>query len=188
MTGRAAWDHAQAHRRVHAVMTSAMRADASALEALATGPAGARLDPYTREFVRDSRRLLLAGSAGLTCVLAAHRPGEGPDGTPICRGCGTRDCRTLHGLADVLTAYAVRPVPIDRAEAWRRADACFRAEARPVPLAVDEFDEGFIVRPVRPGGASPLIVDRGTGALTRWPDFRREVLIEHYCRYIGDRL
>ncbi|WP_143219984.1 hypothetical protein [Actinomadura sp. CNU-125] len=179
----AAWTHAQVHQRVHAAMSAAMRADDRSIE---RELGDARLDPYTREFVRDARRLVLGCTAALTCVLSAHRAGDDPYGDPVCRGCGTPECRTLHGVVDVLTAYAVRPVPIDRAEAWRRADA--RLGARPV--SVEEFRDGFIVRPTEivADDLSPvLIVDRHNGALSRWPAMPSQLLVREYARYREER-
>lgn len=180
----AAWTHDRVHQRVRSAMAAAMRADDRAIHGLVAEPGGAGLDPHTRAFVREARRLTLACTAALTCVLAAHRPGSDPTGAPICRGCGTAECRTLHGVADVLAAYSVRPAPVDRAEAWRRADACLGG--RPVPVSVEEFRDGFIVRPaeIAADDLSPvLIVDRDTGALSRWPAMPSDLLAREYGRY-----
>ncbi|WP_165978380.1 hypothetical protein [Actinomadura darangshiensis] len=129
MTEPASWTHSQVHLRVHAAMTAAMRADVRAIDAALVQ--NAILDPFSREFVRESRRLVLACTAALICVLSAHRPGDDRHGREICRGCGTRDCRGLRGVADVLAAYTVQPGGVDRAEAWRRADAHFTRGGRP---------------------------------------------------------
>ncbi|MBO2457181.1 hypothetical protein [Actinomadura violacea] len=104
----ATWAHIQVHQRVHSVMTAAMRADARTIDTVLLSLGDGPLAPYSREFVREAQRLVLACTAALTCMLSAHRPGAGPRGDEICRGCGTSDCRTLHGVADVLAAYAVR--------------------------------------------------------------------------------
>lgn len=185
---QAAWTHHQVHQRVHAVMTAAMRADAHAIE-IALGRQD-RLDPHSRRFAVDARRLVLACTAALTCVMAAHRPGDDPHGREICRGCGTPDCRTLRGVCDVLAAYAVHPVAVDRAEAWRRADAHFAGGARPVALVVVEFPAGFLVRRALDGGddVSPLlVVDRETGALSRWPSMPLDALVREYEHYRKER-
>ncbi len=182
MTDPASWTHDQVHRRVHAAMTAAMRADVHSIDA--TLVQHGRLDPYSREFVAQSRRLVLACTAALTCVLSAHRPGGDGHGKQICQGCGTRDCRTLHGVADVLAAYTVRPAPVDRAEAWRRADVYFARDGRPVPVTVEEFADGFITRPATMPSDDPhpvLIVDRDTGALSRWPVLPYDLLIREYA-------
>ncbi|WP_412518525.1 hypothetical protein K8Z49_10900 [Actinomadura madurae] len=184
MTAPASWTHDQVHRRVHAAMTAAMRADVHAIDAALVQ--NGVLDPYSRDFVAESRRLVLACTAALTCVLSAHRPGEDPHGREICRGCGTRGCRTLRGVADVLTAYTVRPCGVDRAEAWRRADAHFTRGARPVPVIVEEFPDGFITRAADAPADDPaplLIVDRHTGALSRWSRMPHPTLIREYTAY-----
>jgi len=184
MTEPASWTHDQVHLRVHAAMTAAMRADPHSIDAALVQTRA--LDPSSREFVAHSRRLVLACTAALTCVLASHRPGEGPNGEPICRGCGTSECRTLRGLAHVFTAYSVRPAPVDRAEAWRRADAHFWRGGRPVPLIVEDFPDGFVARAADGSNdeAAPLlVVDRHTGALSRWPSMPFDVLVCEYTRY-----
>jgi hypothetical protein len=165
-------------------MTAAMRADAHAIETVLGRDE--RLDPYSRRFAVDARRLVLACSAALTCVMATHRPGDDPHGREICRGCGTPDCRTLLGVSDVLAAYAVRPTAVDRAEAWRRAEAHFAAGPRPVPLVVEEFPDGFVVRRALDTGGDPsplLVVDRETAALSRWPSMPFDVLVREYARH-----
>ncbi|MES9605086.1 hypothetical protein [Actinomadura sp. NPDC000929] len=183
MTEPASWTHDQVHLRVHAAMTAAMRADPHSVDA-ALVQAGS-LDSASREFVAQSRRLVLACTAALTCVLASHRPGEGPHGEPVCRGCGTPECRTLRGLAHVLAAYSVRPALVDRAEAWRRADAHFWRGGRPVPLIIEELPDGFVARPADDldDEAPLLIIDGHTGALSRWPSMPLDVLACEYTRY-----
>ncbi|CNF75281.1 Uncharacterised protein [Mycobacterium tuberculosis] len=184
MTEPASWTHDQVHRRVHAAMTAAMRADVHSIDAALVQHG--RLDPYSREFVAQSRRLVLACTAALTCVLSAHRPGGDGHRQQICQGCGTRDCRTLHGVADVLAAYTVRPAPVDRAEAWRRADAYFARDGRPVPVTVEEFADGFITRATTAPSDDlhpVLIIDRETGALSRWPAMPHDLLIREYAAY-----
>ncbi|MUN36471.1 hypothetical protein [Actinomadura litoris] len=164
-------------------MTIAMRADVHAIDAGLVE--GGRLDLNSRKFVGQARGLVLACGAAMTRVLAAHRPGDDPYGREICLGCGIPDCRTLRGVDHVLAAYSVRPVVVDRAEAWRRADACLRPGGRPVPLAVEEFSAGFVARPVEiaAGDTYLLVVDRYTGALSRWPLMPFETLVGEYERY-----
>ncbi|NEA24762.1 hypothetical protein [Actinomadura bangladeshensis] len=184
MTEPAFWTHDQVDRRVHAAMTAAMRADVHSIDAALVQQG--RLDPHSCEFVAQSRRLVLACTAALTCVLSVHHPGGGRRGRQFCQGCGTLDCRTLHGVADVLAAYSVRPAPVDRAEAWRRADAHFARGGRPVPLIVEEFPDGFIARAATNPSGDPhpvVVVDRHTGALSRWPAMPYDVLIREYTDY-----
>ncbi|WP_149263775.1 hypothetical protein [Actinomadura sp. K4S16] len=184
MTEPASWTHDQVHQRVHAAMTAAMRADPHSIDA-ALVQAGS-LDRSSQEFIAQARRLVLACTAALTCVLSAHRPGEGAHGEPVCRGCGTRECRTLRGLAHVLAAYSVRPALVDRAEAWRRADAYFWHDGRPVPLTIEDFPDGFVARAAEDLADDPtplLVIDRHTGALSRWPSMPVELLACEYTRY-----
>ncbi|QKW37293.1 hypothetical protein HUT06_27495 [Actinomadura sp. NAK00032] len=189
MTEPASWTHVRVQRRVHAAMTAAMRADVHAIDAALVQHGSGSLDAHSREFLGASRRLVLACTAALTCVLSTHRPGTDARGRDICHGCGTPGCRTLQGIADVLTAYAVRPGPIDRAEAWRRADNHFAHGARPVPVIVEEFPDGFIARAATAAdGPRPiLIVDRLTGALSRWPSLPHDTLVREYARHHAGR-
>lgn len=185
MTESAAWTHHQVHQRVHAAMTAAMRADVHAIDAALVQNGG--LDPCSREFTGMSRRLVLACTAALTCVLDAHRPGDDARGRRVCLGCGTRDCGTLRSVPHVLAAYTVHPGRVDRAEAWRRADAYFGRGARSVAVLVEEFSDGFAARAADGTGDDVLIVDRCTGALTRWPSMSFDALVREYARYRSNR-
>ncbi|WP_433248661.1 hypothetical protein [Actinomadura nitritigenes] len=75
----------------------------------------------------------------------------------------------MRAVSDVLTAYDIQTHPIDRPEAWRRADAWYAGTAgHPVLLSIESFDEGFIARPAASPSSVPdrvLIIDRDTGAL-----------------------
>ncbi|GAA4147180.1 hypothetical protein [Actinomadura keratinilytica] len=178
MNGGLAAQHGRLQDRVDSVMLIAMRADVRAIHTVA---GDGRADWQTRTFVREARRLTLGCAAGLSAVLDRHRPGTDPYGHEVCRACGTSACSTLKAIADVFAAYAVRPAAVDRAEAWRRADAYLGS--RGVPLVIEEFAEGFVARPV-PGGNGLLVVDRATGALTRWPDLPTAELVERYRHYL----
>ena len=161
-------------------MTTAMRADPHAIDSFIGEAVQGRLDSYSCGLVREARRLVLACGAGLDAVLTVHRPGCDPHGHEICLGCGTPDCRTLRRVSDALAAYAVRPMLVDRAEAWRRADAHLGRG----PLLIEEFEDGFIARPfAHDAEGALLVVDRHTGALSRWPRLPSAELIEHYRRY-----
>ncbi|MBT2211550.1 hypothetical protein [Actinomadura sp. NEAU-AAG7] len=186
MSGPASWTHTEVGKGVHAAMTAALRADPHAIDAVLVEDG--RLDPDSRRFVGQARGLVLACGTAMTRVLAVHRPGDDPYGREICRGCGTPDCRTLRGVDHVLAAYSVRPVVVDRAEAWRRADAWLRRRGRSVPLAVAEFPGGFVARPVESVTDEPgplLVVDRYTGALSRWPRMPFEALVREYERSVS---
>ncbi|XRQ02315.1 hypothetical protein ACN3XK_37555, partial [Actinomadura welshii] len=78
--------------------------------------------------------------------------------------------------------------PLDRPEAWRRADAWYTRTTggRPVLLSVESFDHGFIARPAIPPPEAPdhvLIIDRDTAALTLWPAYATDTLATQYGRY-----
>jgi hypothetical protein len=180
--------------QVQSMMTVAMRADPAALVVRAGELVGrGELDPHSAGFVREARQLVLCGGAALLSVLEAHRPGTDPYGEEICTGCGAPACRTLRLVSEVLNAYlAGRPCGVDRAEAWRRADAWFaNTTAGPCTVLVEDMGEGFVTRaiPYIENEAGPLlIVDRRTGALTQWPHLPREVLVEQYRRYLRGTL
>ncbi|MBO2451202.1 hypothetical protein J4573_29200 [Actinomadura barringtoniae] len=180
--------HAVIRERVHAMMTAAMRADGAAIDAFLERADGPWLDPHSIEFVREARRLVLASAAALTTVLGVHRPGDDPYGREICRACGIADCRLIKLITDVFAAYAVRPGEVDRAEAWRRAEQWFGEGPHRFPLAVDEFEQGFAFRQVSDADGPLLVVDRRTGALSRWPDLPRDELVEHYRCYLRREL
>ncbi|MBA9005448.1 hypothetical protein [Thermomonospora cellulosilytica] len=181
--------HEWVGQRVHSAFRDALRADPDAIAASVADTDGG-LDPHSREFLRGARRLVLACATGLVAVLEAHRPVADPSGGRICGGCGTATCPTLRRVAQVLAAHSVRPPAIDRAEAWRRADACLsRDRRRPVAIEIHEFEHGFVARPVhgtRPDG-SLLVIDRCTGRLTRWPSLPLETLAREYRAHLTGR-
>lgn len=169
--------HQWVSRRVHSAVIAAMRADPQAAAAFVEDLSG--LDPHTRDFLRDARRLTLACTIALTAVLEGHRP----DGRR-CQACGTPECRMLRRVAEVLAAYSVRPVPIDRAEAWRRADAWLTRGHRPAPpIGIEPFAYGFVAWPASDAddGDFVLVVDHLTGAVTRWPRLPLDVLSREYA-------
>ncbi|TDC97720.1 hypothetical protein [Actinomadura sp. 7K507] len=176
------WTAAQ----VRSAMTAAMRTDPRALDRLAEAGAGS-LDQHSASFLRTARTLTLATSAALTGVLTIHRYGRDPYDRLVCAACGIDRCRTVRGVSDVLAAYGLQTRAVDRAEAWRRADAWYAGRAgRPVLLGVEPFGEGFVARPAVPPPEVPdqvLIVDRETGALTLWPAYDTDALASHYNAY-----
>ncbi|MBC6462092.1 hypothetical protein [Actinomadura sp. HBU206391] len=149
------------------------------------------MDGHTAAFLRRARRLTLAGAAALSAAVGVHRYGPGADGTWRCLNCGTAEpCRTLRRTAEALTAYlGAQPYGIDRAEAWRRAETWLTRGGRPrVAVAVEEFAEGYIARPIPYGPEEHehervVVVDRRTGGLTLWPVLPENVLAEQYRRY-----
>ncbi|GGV44113.1 hypothetical protein GCM10010182_80770 [Actinomadura cremea] len=175
--------HAWARERVHSASITAMRADARAVAAFVQDPPG--LDPHTRAFLRDARALALASTTALVAVLERHRP----DGWN-CLAYGTPECRTLRRVAGVLAAHSVHPAAIDRAEAWRRADACLTRDHRPkVLIGIAAFEYGFVAWPAFDMGEGDfvLILDARTGAVTRWPRLPRDVLTRENCDHLPAR-
>ncbi|MGI5163391.1 hypothetical protein ACQEU3_03455 [Spirillospora sp. CA-253888] len=174
--------HRQTTDRVQTAMAVAMRADNGRVAA-ALLPANG-LAPQDAAFVREARGLTLAFAAVLLTVLRVHRPGHDPFGAAMCLGCGRPQCRTVAAVAELLTAYRVRSAPVDRAEARRRADRWFAETFGQVcALTVEDFDAGFAVR--SDGFEGVVVVDRHTGALTRWPPLPTPTLAEHHRRHSG---
>lgn len=170
---------------VHSVMTAALRADPAAIDRVLAGLDKSQLDACSRDFVREARRLVLASSVALSTILGPHSPKDDPYGRLICRGCGTAECRMLRSVGNVFAAYSVRPMAVDRAEAWRRADAFFGG----LPLMIEEFEEGFVARPCVSDGGTLLVIDRCSGAVSRWPSgLSREQLIPGYRSYVRGAL
>jgi hypothetical protein len=164
-------------------MTAAMRADPHTLDRLALANTGT-LDPYSASFVRTARTLTLATSAALTTVLTAHRYGRDARDRIVCLACGLDRCRTVRNVSDVLAAYGLRTHPVDRAEAWRRADAWYdRTAGHPVLLSIESFDEGYIARPATLPSSNILVIDRRAGTLTEWPPLDTDTLASKYHDY-----
>ncbi|WP_119730997.1 hypothetical protein [Thermomonospora amylolytica] len=186
MTGSIGFHHPGLRARVCSVLTAAMRADNAAIDALVESADG--LDAHTADFLRHARRLVLACAAALSTVLDVHQPVAEPDAPRVCRECGGHECRTVNGILHVLNAYAARSTGIDRAEAWRRADAYFNARGGPAALvAVEDIGDGYAARAFTPASGlnGPIVVvDRRTGRLTQWPPMPREALVEQYRRYL----
>jgi hypothetical protein len=169
--------------RVRSAMTAAMRADPHALDRLAHANPAA-LDPHSAAFAGAARTLALATTAALTTVLNAHRYGRDARDRMVCLACGLDRCRTVRAISDVLAAYGLQSHPVDRAEAWRRADAWYaRTVGHPVLLSVESFDEGFIARPATRPSGSMLVIDRHTGTLTEWPRLDTDTLAREYRDY-----
>lgn len=169
--------------QVRSAMTAAMRTDPYALDRLVLANPNA-LDPHSAAFARTARTLTLATTVALTTVLTAHRYGRDAHDRVVCLACGLDRCRTIRSISDVLAAYAQRPHPVDRAEAWRRADAWYtRTTGHPVPLSVESFDGGFIARPATLPSGNILVIDRHTGTLTEWPPLDTDTLAGKYRDY-----
>ncbi|XRQ02368.1 hypothetical protein ACN3XK_37850, partial [Actinomadura welshii] len=83
---------------------------------------------------------------------------------------------------------ALQAHPVDRPEAWRRADAWYThtTGGRPVLLSIEPFDRGFIARPAASPPEVPdrvLVIDRDTAALTLWPAYDTDTLASQYGLY-----
>ncbi|MCO6009406.1 hypothetical protein NE236_30990 [Actinoallomurus purpureus] len=154
--------HVRAENNVIAMMASAMRA---------TSTAG-----HAEDFLRQARTFVLAEGVALTGVLNIHRHIARAPGTAGCATCGTAGaCRTLRQINDALAAYLTdQPPSVDSAEAWRRADAWFNANAgQRSPLVVEESADTYLVWPV-PRTAGPddrglLVIDKRSGRLITPP-------------------
>ncbi|WP_433177328.1 hypothetical protein [Actinoallomurus sp. CA-150999] len=187
--------HARTNAQVDTMMAAAMRADNTTIRAAVEEVTlRGRLDAHTAEFIRQARTSVLGACAALTGVLQTHRCVTGPYGNDICGSCGTAEvCRTLQHVNDSLLAYSTcRVAEIDRAEAWRRADAWInRDTANPLLVAVEEFPDGFVTWPMSqprpPDDKTLLIVDKRTGRLTRWPPQPKDVLAVQYRNYLHRR-
>lgn len=119
--------HGRLRLRLHQMIGAAMRADESAARA-ALAEIGERADRHTTGLLLGARRLVLATTVALDAVLEIHRQVPAPSGQDLCRTCRTAAvCPTVRRIADTLAAYLPGPVAIDRAEAWRRADAALGA-------------------------------------------------------------
>jgi hypothetical protein len=146
--------------KVTALFTDAMRADPQEI--------AVRLEGFptpTAAFLRRSRTTALAGAAALSGVLESHRLTVGD----TCLSCGTTDtCRTLREISLVFGAYlGDRPTCVDRAEAWRRADAWLHQNGYDRhTLRVEEFPQGYLAQPVPPTGFV-LAIEGGSGRVAR---------------------
>jgi hypothetical protein len=86
---------------------------------------------------------------------------------------------------------------IDEAEAWRRARVRLpSSEQEPTLIHIREFGDGFLAVPVQavmpepppiPTAETPagLVIDKASGAVTRWPLLPLPVLALQYRRYLN---
>ncbi|GLZ15577.1 hypothetical protein Acsp04_58120 [Actinomadura sp. NBRC 104425] len=178
--------HEWVQQRVHACVSTALRADPDAINAAVTHLVG-HLDPHSRHLLRNARPLVLGCATALIAVLEAHRPQTDPSGRQVCRACRTPECPTLHRVAQVMAVHGSRPIVVDRAEAWRRADACLSRDRHPVPIEIREFEYGYVAWPAHGPDANGflLVIDHHTGALTRWPRLPLETLALQYRAYLA---
>jgi hypothetical protein len=187
--------HGRLRERLRAMTTAALRADPSGIEAvLGAAPQQTRRD--VTDFLWQARSMVLAASVALEAVLETHQRIPSPYGGDMCRVCATQDtCRTVRRIADTLAAYLTGPVPVGRAEAWRRADEVLNGLGRSRLIGVEELPDAYVTWALeygypardRPTVEDPpvLLMDKRTGGLTRWPPLPLAVLTEEYRRYVN---
>lgn len=138
----------------------------------------------TTVFLRRAHDVLLNVTETLTLVLAAnHTDGaasDQPDAQP---------------RANVLDLPPQSHITVDGAEAWRRAHLHLPGRRDdPILIHIQEFEDGYQAIPTLAAVPEPpavptietpttLVVDKTTGAVTRWPLLPLDVLAEQYRRY-----
>ncbi|GAA2166481.1 hypothetical protein [Actinomadura napierensis] len=189
--------HARLSRAVDAMANAARRADRRKIgHALKQVAAADELDDYSLSFLYRAHDLVLELSEALTAVLEVHRGPATVHGCPESEERRNQPCRTICRLADVLLeARAARTMAIDAAEAWRRARHYLSGRVdEPVLVHVQEFKDGFLAIPVHVAIPEPapvptietptaLVIDKATGAVTRWPLLPLPLLERQYRRY-----
>lgn len=144
----------------------------------------------------EASRTLAGAVALLADVLDAHRP----RGTAACPTCETAaPCPTMRRVAVALVSQGGwQGAPLERGAAWARADAHFNRSAaggaRRLVLLSD-LGAFFVARggpavlaeppqvPV-PDGETVLVLDKGSGRMSRWPLLPDADLIVQYWRYL----
>jgi hypothetical protein len=191
----------QVHDRLEALIregtAGASRADGNATQlALSDLQNGGLLDEHTVAFLRRARTLVLGLTGALAAVVDAHRATPETGSVTRCRECGSNwHCWTLRHCAE----YQIpKTGPIGRSEAWHRADLHLNAgKNESALLAVEEFDRGFIARPVHIKLPAPpstptldeqvLVIDKADGSLTRWPLMHLPTIEAQYALYKQNR-
>ncbi|MEU8347035.1 hypothetical protein AB0C74_35505 [Spirillospora sp. NPDC048832] len=138
--------------------------------------------------------------AGVVVVLADVVDAHRPTGTAVCPACETAaPCPTMRRVAAALVSHgACQGAPLDRGAAWACADAHFNRSAaggaRRLVLLSD-LGAFFVARggpavlaeppqvPV-PDGETVLVLDKGSGRMSRWPLLPDADLIVQYRRYL----
>lgn len=189
--------HASADRRaqllrgIESIRTLAERADSNAIDRLLAQPSTIRhLDGHTLDFLRRAQDLLLFTTQALaTNIETQSSPG--------------RHGRPRDGASNIDTAPSTRGLPItpdhaaplDAAEAWRRAHLYLPPHhEEPSLIHIQEFDNGYQAIPIQISVSEPLliptiesattlVIDKTTGAVTRWPLLPLDVLASQYRRY-----
>ncbi|MEU5882844.1 hypothetical protein [Spirillospora sp. NPDC047279] len=197
--------HARTKATLEAVMSTAHRADGQAIQR-ALEDLGARglLDAPTQAFLRQAHAITLTTASALAAVLDVHDGRSHPRVLIGCNSCAShasQPCRTIGRVADVFALHRMRLLPlIDAGEAWNRGQSALRLNdpERPLLLAVEEFSEGFVIRPVDHALPPPppvptlatervLIVDKRTGEITDWPLMPLTSMSVQYRRFKDGR-
>ncbi|MEU8344781.1 hypothetical protein AB0C74_24030 [Spirillospora sp. NPDC048832] len=183
--------HAHLRRGIESIRTLAERADRNAIDRLLTQPPAINnLDDHTLDFLRRAQDLLLTTTQILTTILetqaSPNKRGHQQDGST-----NTDPCPATHSPS----AAQNNLTPVDVAEAWRRADLHLpRHHEHPILLHIQEFEDGYQAIPIQVSIPEPpsipnietpttLVIDKATGAVTRWPLLCINVLSHQYRRY-----
>jgi hypothetical protein len=193
--------HARAQNSINAAISTARRADGTAIQRFLDGFASTGvLGDHELAFLRQAHELTLATATALSAVLKIHASQSDSYGTLGCRVCGTLEfeiCQTVGRVADVLAPYRMKRLPvIDAAEAYRRTRDLLTATpgAGHLLISVEEFSEGFAIRsahsplPAPPAVPTPetelvLVVDRRDGGISSWPLMPLTTLAVQYRKY-----
>jgi hypothetical protein len=175
--------YARLLQAVETVGKLAQQGDTETIEGLLTQPATAtRLDASTIDALRHARDSILAMRRALTALLET-----------AAADCTTPNFATTRLPTD--DSASASYCTIDRAEAWRRADLRLSNHgSTPILLHIEEFEDGYRALPVSvemPGPPSlptletpaTLVIDKATGAVSRWPLLSLDVLARQYRRY-----
>ncbi|TDB95675.1 hypothetical protein [Actinomadura sp. 7K534] len=176
--------HARLARDIEAVRTLAGQVDSNGDDHV--------LDQLTRTgglddtmaFLRRAHHLLISITETLTLLIGAHDVYEDSSGQPDPR---------KHAKGRTSTPQDL--VTVDAAEAWRRAHLHLTDHRdTSILLHIEEFEDGYRATPIPvslpeapriPTLETPatLVINKTTGAVTRWPLLPLDVLANQYRRY-----
>ncbi|MGW5414605.1 hypothetical protein [Actinomadura geliboluensis] len=144
----------------------------------------------------EASRTLAGALVVLADVLGAHRP----TGAAVCPACeAATPCPTMRRIAAALVSHeAWQGARLDRGAVWACADAHFNRSAaggaRRLVLLSD-LGAFYVARGVSavlseppqvpmPDGETVLVLDKGSGRMSRWPLLPDADLIVQYRRYL----
>ncbi|MEU8305962.1 hypothetical protein AB0C84_20620 [Actinomadura sp. NPDC048955] len=183
---------AHLRRSVEKIRMLAERADRTAIDRLLARPDAAnQLDAPTLDFLRQAQDLVCFTTQALTTALEIAKPtcndGDQPTGVP------NTDLHLAQPSAAPLTPTA--SLPLDTAEAWRRAHLRLpHRHDTPTLIHIREFEDGYQAIPISVPIPEPppiptvetattLVIDKSTGTVTRWPLLPLDTLTRLYRRY-----